>query len=434
MAFYTNGSKKIFDELKEYLVDGVSSSFHKTPIEEYPIAIDHGKGSHVVDVDGNEYIDYVAGFGPMILGYCPLAVNEAVRKQLEKGSQFSAPTEDLLKLSKKLVDIIPCAEMVSYQNTGTEAVMYALRTARAYTGREKIVKFEGHYHGWSDEEKISIDAALLSELGPVNRPYKIKGSYGQPDNAGDNMIVLPWNDLKALEKTFQAQGNEIAAVIMEAFMCDSGPVVPKKGYLEGVRELTEKYGIVLIFDEVITGFRMALGGAQEYFKVTPDLATFAKAVAGGYSLAVIAGRKDIMKCGVHPSGTFNANPIAVAAANATLEELSKEGTYERLEALGTRLSDGLQTLGKKYGKPLYTVAMGGIAVLEFGFTKEDPITDLRDCIARCDTKTYDRLYLKAREQGIRLTYKRGRIYISTAHTEEDIDTTLEIFDRIFAEL
>ncbi len=433
-SYVTEGSREIFEELKNYLVDGVSSSFHKTPIEEYPISIAYGKGSHVYDVDGNDYIDYVGGFGPMILGYCPKCVNDAVKRQIDKGSQFSTPTEDLLTLSKMLVDIIPCAEMVSYQNTGTEAVMYALRTARAYTGKEKIVKFEGHYHGWSDEEKISIDANLLSELGPKNRPYKIKGSYGQPDNAGDNIIVLPWNDADVVEETFKLYGNDIAAIIMEAFMCDSGPILPKEGYLERVRELTKQYGVVLIFDEVITGFRMALGGAQEYFGVTPDLSTFAKAVAGGYSLSVIAGKKEIMECGVHASGTFNANPVAVSAAIATLTELSKPDTYKNLEKISFALSDGLEKLGKKYAIPLYTTSKGGIVVLEFGDIKEKQLTDLRDCIKRCDLKTYDRVYLIARNKGIRLTYKRGRVYISTAHTMEDIHKTLDIFDEIFQEL
>lgn len=236
----------------------------------------HGKGSKLYDVDGNEYIDYVLGFGPMLLGYCPPAVDRAVAEQLRRGSHFSAPTEDLKRLSQRLVEIIPSAELVAYQNSGTEVVMYALRLARAYTGKYKIVKFEGQYHGWSDEEKVSIDASCVEELGDRENPRKILHTKGQRLSSAEDLIVLPWNDLPALERTLAARGGEIAAVLMEPCMCDSGPILPKPGYLEGVREVTRKYGVLLIFDEVITGFRLALGGAQAYYGVTPDLSTFAK--------------------------------------------------------------------------------------------------------------------------------------------------------------
>ena len=433
-SYESSGSLTLYTELKGVLVDGVGSSFHKYANEPYPIAIERAHGSHFTDVDGNDYIDYVLGFGPLILGHSPEALRRAVCAQAERGSLFSAPTADLLSLSRLLCDVIPCAEMVSFQNTGTESVMHAFRLARAYTGKEKIVKFEGHYHGWSDEEKVSIDAAYLGEMGVRTRPRKIMTTAGQPENSADNVIVLPWNDLDALETCLKRQGDEIAGVIMEPFMCDSGPILPHKGYLEGVRELTRDHGVVLIFDEVITGFRCSLGGAQGHFGVTPDLATFAKAIAGGYPLSAICGRREVMGCGVHASGTFNANPISVAASLATIGELRKPGVYERFDALGTRLCDGLREMGARLRVPLYADHVGSTCVLELGFGSDEPLSDLRDCLRRNRFDLYDRVYLYAREHGVRLTARRGRIYLSTAHTEGDIDATLEVFEGALEEI
>lgn len=430
--FNTEKSKALFEATKKVLVDGASSSFHKAPNEEYPICMTHAKGSKMYDVDGNEYIDYVAGFGPMILGYCPEPVSEAVARQLEKGSQFSTPTPELFELAKKLTEIIPSAEMVSFQSSGTEANMHAWRVARAYTGKSKLVKFEGQYHGWSDEQKITIGADNVGQLGPKNHPWKLMGSAGQRESSADDLIIAPWNDLEILEEILARDSQQIAAVVMEPYMCDEGPIMPKDGYLAGVRELTKKYGVVLIFDEVITGFRMSLGGAQQYFGVTPDMSVFGKAIAGGYSLSMICGKKEIMSCGVHPSGTFNANPIAVAASLATIAELEKPGTYERLESLGRYLADGIAALGAKHNRKVYATAHGGIVQMQMGIDRA-PI-DFRDVLQNVDKKCYDQFFLKCTEYGLRVTSSRGRIYISTAHTEDDIRKTLEIMDQIFAEL
>ncbi len=430
--YNTEKSKKLHEETTPYLLDGVGSSFHISTYRDYPVAMTHGKGSKLYDVDGNEYIDYVLGFGPMLLGYCPPAVNAAVADQLTRGTHFSAPTEDMKKLSKKLTEIIPAAEMVIYQNSGTEVVMYALRLARAYTGKYKIVKFEGQYHGWSDEEKVSIDADSVEELGDRKSPNKIIHTKGQRLSSADDLIVMPWNDLDALEALFQARKDEIAAVIMEPCMCDSGPILPKPGYLKGVRALTEKYGILLIFDEVITGFRMALGGAQEYYGVTPDIATFAKAIASGYPFGAVAGKKEIMTCGIHASGTFNANPVGVAAALATLDELSKPGVYEHLDHLAEMLAEGFRELAKKYDRKLYIRHMGSIFVLFFGF--EDDVEDFRDWLGKADVDAYERFVAGCEDYGVRLTDRRGREYLSVAHTEEDIRRTLEVADQVLGEM
>lgn len=426
----TENSMKLFQQISEYLLDGIASSFHKASFQDYPICFERGKGSHLFDVDGNEYIDYVGGMGPLILGYSPDALNDAVYEQMKKGTQFTSPTPDLLSLSRKLVEIIPCAEKVVYQNTGTEANMFAFRLARGFTGKSKIVKFEGQYHGWSDEEKISTDAKCVEELGPRNRPWKRIESFGQLYSSTKNVIIAPWNDLNAIKSIIKDHGNEIAAMITEPFMCDSGPILPKKGYLEGLRKLTAENNILLIFDEVITGFRLALGGAQEYFGVVPDIAIFAKAISGGYPLSVVAGRKSIMECGVHASGTFNGNAISVAAALATLKELEAKGTYEHFGIIGKKLVDGLKELGKKYEIPLYCENVGAICILEFGINQ--PLSDFRDCLTRLDNERYDQFVIQSLELGVRFTPNRGRIYISTEHTEEDIEKTLQVVEKTFS--
>lgn len=430
--YVTEKSKALFQHTTPYLVDGVGSSFHRSRYREYPVAMTHGKGSKLYDVDGNEYIDYVLGFGPMILGYCPPAVDRAVAEQLRKGTHFSAPTQDLQRLAQRLTEIIPAAEQVMFQNSGTEVVMCALRLARAYTGKYKVVKFEGQYHGWSDEEKVSIDAASVEELGPRERPNKILHTKGQRLSSADDLIVLPWNDLEALERTLTEQEGEIAAVLMEPCMCDSGPILPLPGYLEGVRKSTRRHGVVLIFDEVITGFRLSLGGAQAYYGVTPDLATFAKAIAGGYPFGAVVGKREIMSCGVPASGTFNGNPVGVAAALATLEELSQPGVYQRFDRLGQLLEEGFRALGEKYHRKLYLRHMGSIFVLYFGYTED--VADFRDWLGHADVAAYERFVAGCEDYGVRFTDLRGREYLSTAHTEEDIRRTLAVADQVLGEM
>lgn len=430
--YITEKSKKFHEEIKEYLVDGVGSYFHFASYQEYPISVTHGKGSKLYDLDGNEYIDYVAGFGALLLGHSPESVREAVKMQLEKGSHFSAPNDDLLKLSRKLTEIIPSAEAVSFQNSGTEAVMYALRLARAYTGKYKIIKFEGQYHGWSDEEKISIDAELVDELGDRSNPNKIIHTKGQRLSSADDLIVLPWNDLEILKSTFEKYKEEIAAVIMEPIMCDSGPILPDKTYLEGVRKLTKEYKIVLIFDEVITGFRVSLGGAQKYYGITPDISTFAKAIASGYPFAAVVGKKEIMNCGIHASGTFNGNPVGTAAALATIKELEKQGTYEHLGEMGSMLVEGFNSLSKKYNIKIYARHIGGIFILYFGFDKDQ--RDFREWLSDADIELYEKFTKTCEEYGIRFTDRRGREYISTTHTKEDIIHTLQVADKALSEI
>lgn len=419
-------------DLKKYVQGGVSSSFHKPQYRDYPVAIAYGKGSKLYDVDGNEYIDYIGGFGPMILGYAPEAVTEAVEEQLKYGSHFSAPTLSMLDLCRLLTGVIPSAEMISFQNSGTEAVMQALRLARAYTGKNKIIKFEGQYHGWSDEEKITITASSVEELGNRENPNKILHTRGMRPDSGQWLLIAPWNDLDYLENLMRDHQGEIAAVITEPIMCDSGPILPRQGFLSGLRKLTRKYGILLIFDEVITGFRAALGGAQEYYHVTPDLSTFAKAITAGFPFGVIAGKKEIMDQGVPSSGTFNGNPVGVAAALATIKELQKPGVYRYLETIGTALADGFQKLGTKYKIPVYTRVVGGIFILYFGF--ENDVSDYREWLEKADTALYEDFVKGCERYGVRFTDQRGREYISTAHTMEDVKRTLQVADIVLGEI
>ena len=422
----------LHDETKKYLVDGVGSYFQISSYGEYPISMKKGKGSKLYDVDGNEYIDYILGFGPMILGYSNEEINNAVKEQIDFGSHYSAPTEKLLELSKKLVEIIPSAERVSFQNSGTEVVMYAMRLARAYTGKYKIIKFEGQYHGWSDEEKISIDANNIEEMGDRDCPNKIIHTRGQRLSSADDLIVIPWNDLDILEKYLQEQSDKIAAVIMEPVMCDSGPILPKAEYLQGVRKLTEKYNVLLIFDEVITGFRLALGGAQSYYNVTPDISTFAKAIASGYPFGAVVGKKEIMECGIHASGTFNGNPIGTAAALKTIEILSREGVYEKFEYLGRMLEHGFKNLAEKYNIKIYTRHIGSIFILSFGYNEEP--ADFREWLQKADVNFYKEFTKRCEIYGIRFTDRRGREYLSTEHTEEDVKKTLEVADKVLEEM
>ncbi len=427
----TEGSRKLFQEGRHKLVGGVASALHKAEWEEYPIYISHANGSRVYDVDGNEYIDYLGGYGPMILGYCHPAVDHAVIEQIRKGTQFAAPFEKLNELSRKLTEILACAELVSYSCTGTEANMLNFRLARAYTGKDKILKFEGHYHGWSDEEWISHNPLSVKMLGPRNKPWKVLSSAGQRLGALEDMLVLPWNDLDLVREAVKRHGHELAAIITEPIMFNAEPVMPKPGYLEGLRAITQEHGIVLIFDEVITGFRLALGGAQEFFGVTPDLCTFAKAVAGGYPLAGVAGKREILEAGVQPVGTFNANPIVVAAALAALAALEKPGVYANMARITARLADRVAEIGRRLKIRLYSASVASVWQLQFGI--DGPMTDYRDTLA-VDKAQYRQFRTRCLERGIRFHPSRGRFYVSAAHTDEDVDRTLEVVEGVLAEM
>ena len=427
-VFETEKSKLLYDQAQNYIVGGIASTMHKSEMEGYPIYVEKGKGSHVIDVNGNEYIDYLGGYGPILLGFTPDSVMKAVIDQVSEGTLYAAPFNKLNAVSKKIIEMIPCAERVLYETTGTEAVMLALRIARAFTGKEKIVRFEGHYHGWADELLVSNAPNSLKMMGPRNRPWKVMGSSGQRAGSVEDVIVVPWNDIDILKQVIKRQGHEIAAIITEPVMLNCEVVTPLPGYLESLKELCESNEIILIFDEIITGFRLALGGAQDYYKVKPDLSTFAKSVASGYPLAGVVGRKGVMESNVHPLGTFNGNPISIAACEATIKELTKPGFYTKLDQITDRITKGITEISNRLGIILNCAHVGSIWWIQFGVS--EPLKEYRDSF-KVDKLKYQKLRELCQQRGLRLHPTRGRLYTSAAHTDEDVDRTLEIFEESF---
>jgi glutamate-1-semialdehyde 2,1-aminomutase len=383
----------------------------------------------VWDVDGNVYVDYLLGFGPLILGHCHPSVVRAVKAQLAVGLQYAMLDELEVKLAEKIHEMVPNAEMVRFSMTGAEATMSALRIARGYTGRDKIIKFEGHYHGAHDYVLLNIVGSPLAALGSEVSPYKVRASPGIPEDTAKNTIVIPWNNVEIFEKTVKRYADELAAVIMEPVMMDIGIAPPEEGYLRAAREIAQKHDVILIFDEVITGFRLAPGGAQQYFGVKPDLACFAKALGGGFPIAAITGRRDILEQ-VGPgkimhAGTFNGNPISCAAAYATLTELSANDgeCYGYLNKIGKKLQDGLeaQVSSSEAQAIVQGMAQLGVQIL---FTPLRKVRNYREFLT-CNGAKYNNYHRQMLKRGVLfhpLQYQH--LFVSTAHTEDDINTTI----------
>src|ERR1043165_4823257 len=364
-------SREYLDRAQRSLAGGVSSPFRvKAPV---PLYFRNGCGARLEDVDGNEYIDYVLAWGPMILGYRHPAIVEAMRRQAELPTDYGAQHELEFAVSEQIQSLMPCAELVQFTSSGSEACQIAFRLARAFTGRNRILKFEGHYHGWMDGALVSYKPSADQLGAPA------LGSRGQVPNSAENFAVTQWNDIDMLDRALSA--GDIAAVVMEPVLCNSGCILPRPGYLDQVRRLCKERGALLIFDEVITGFRLSLGGAQEYYKVVPDLATFGKAVAGGAPLSGIAGRADIlmqMYNGVAFGGSFNGNPVSLASANATLTELARDGGAALAHAnrMGQRLMDGIARMTRR---PIVISGFG--AAFAIHFTNRTELRDYRDTLA-----------------------------------------------------
>ncbi|MGE4252842.1 MAG: aspartate aminotransferase family protein [Parvibaculaceae bacterium] len=430
-------SEALYREASQHLAGGVSSNFRYLGYGESPTPIfyDRAAGARLHDVDGNVFIDYAAANGPTVLGHAPKSVLDAVADALPLGQLFAGQHRLELDLARRICELVPCADMVRFASSGSEADQAAVRLARAFTGRAKIVKFEGHYHGWFDNLFASVNPAL-SQAGPASAPLTVGHSIGQAESALSDTIVMPWNDLDALTALLDARGGEIAAVVMEPILCNTGAIRPRAGYLEGVRELTRRHGVVLIFDEVITGFRISLGGAQGHLGVTPDLAVFAKAVAGGFPLAVLAGRRDIMELvltkNVMHGGTYNACLPAIAAGLATLHELSRDdgAVLKAIHARGEALMRGLQALADRHGQNMQVRGFG--AVFHPAFTDGGDFHDYRGYLGT-DAKKRQRFNALLHEEGVRVT-ARGTWFMSAAHTDEDVEQTLHMADRAFAKL
>ena len=434
----TGRSAKLFDAACKLIPGGVNSTARATwsGWNPYPLFVKEGKGSRLTDVDGNEYIDYLLGLGPMIFGHRPPKVTQAVVDFIQnRGTVFALPTEDEARLAQKIVDAIPSVDMVRLCNTGTEAVLYATRLARAFTKRNKIIRFEGMYHGFSDGVYWSKHPNI-AKAGPDDRPVPVPQGPGMPKGVEENLIILPWNDAAVLADTIKRHGDQIAAVLTEPVMCNTGCILPKPGYLETMRELTRKAGIVLIFDEVITGFRLGLAGAQGRLGIKPDLSVFAKGIGGGFPVAAMGGRADIMALvangTVSMAGTYSANGIAIAAANAAMDELNTPNLHKNLDAVSDELRYGLEKVLKDAGLPACVVGMGPL--MQVWFARE-PIHNYRDAERHADQKIFDVWWRGMLARGV--LFHPGayeNLFVSTAHTRADIAETLKAAEEVAAEL
>jgi glutamate-1-semialdehyde 2,1-aminomutase len=387
--------------------------------------ISQASGARIEDADGNRYIDYVSSWGPIIVGHAHPLVVEAVRSAAARGTTFGAPTEAEVELAERVIECVPSLEMVRMVSSGTEAVMSALRLARAVTGRDHILKFEGCYHGHSGE--------LLAAAGSGVATLGIPGTAGVPSSTVAHTIVLPFNDLPALESAFVEHADEIAALIVEPAAANMGLVLPEPGFLPGLRELCDTYGTLLIFDEVITGFRVGRGGAQEYYGVTPDLTTFGKVIGGGMPVGAYGGRRELMSRmapsgDVFQAGTLSGNPVAMAAGLATLDLLAEPGVYARLSATSASLAEGLQKLAVEAGVAFTTLSLGGIVGL---FFHAGPVRNFADAEA-ADSRRYAAFFQAMLEQGIYLAPSAFEVaFVTTAHGSSEVDETLEAARRAF---
>ena len=421
-------SKALFEAAREVIPGGVNSTARAvwSGWDPYPLFVQGGSGSRLRDADGNDYIDYLLGLGPMILGHRPERVTEAVVRAIQDhGTVFALPAEAEIDLTRKMIAAVPSLEQVRLCNTGTEAVLYAVRLARAFTGRNKIIRFEGMYHGFSDGVYWSKHPGL-NVAGSDEAPVAVPQGPGMPQGIDDSLIILPWNDPKILREVIERQGHEIAAVLTEPVMCNTGCILPAPGYLEAMREITARHGVVLIFDEVITGFRLALGGAQALYGVTPDISTFAKGLGGGFPVAAMGGRKDIMALvadgTVSMAGTYAANVIAVAAANAALDELSQPGMYDRLYRVSDRLRHGLV---KTFADARVEARVAGIGpVFQVWFSERD-IGNYRDAARHASHDLFRIWWEGMLDRGV--LFHPGayeNLFVSFAHSEDDVDRTL----------
>jgi glutamate-1-semialdehyde 2,1-aminomutase len=423
-------SHELFIKAQKHIPGGVNS-----PVRAFrgvggePIFFERAQGAYLFDVDGKRYIDYVGSWGPMIAGHTHPKVIEAVKAAAERGLSFGAPTAIETRMADLLCEIVPSLEMVRMTSSGTEATMSAIRLARGYTGRDTIIKFEGCYHGHGDSLLVKAGSGMLT-LGVPSSP-------GVPAALAQHTLTLEYNNLAQVEQVFAEKGDEIACVIVEPVAGNMNCVLPKPGFLEGLRAVCTKYGAVLIFDEVMTGFRVALGGAQEHYGVMPDLTTLGKVVGGGMPVGAFGGRREIMEYiaplgPVYQAGTLSGNPVAMSAGLATMELVMEPGFYETLAARTQNLCDGMCDAAKDAGIPFTTNSVGGM--FGFFFTAQDKVETFAD-VGQCDIERFKRFFHAMLDEGIYLApsaFEAG--FVSGAHTCQDIDTTVETARRVFKTL
>ncbi|KAG7348105.1 glutamine cyclotransferase [Nitzschia inconspicua] len=422
-------SEEIFAEAQELMPGGVSSPVRAfKSVGGNPVVFDRVKGAYAWDVDGNKYIDFVGTWGPAILGHADDDVLEAVTKTMAKGTSFGAPCPLENELAKAVIAAVPSVEMVRFTNSGTEACMGMIRLVRAFTGREKVIKFEGCYHGHADSFLVQAGSGVAT-LGLPDSP-------GVPASATKATYCAEYNNLESVKAIFDENKDEIAAIILEPVVGNSGFIKPDKEFLEGLRKLSEENGALLVFDEVMTGFRVAYGGAQEYFGITPDVTTMGKVIGGGLPVGAYGGRREIMEMvapagPMYQAGTLSGNPLAMTAGIETLKKLSQPGVYAELERKSQKLVDGIIAAGKKYGHSITGGTAGGM----FGwFFNEAPVTNFAEA-SKSDSEKFGKWHRMMLERGVYLApsmYEAG--FMSMAHTDEDIENTIAIADEVLSKL
>ncbi|MBH66451.1 MAG: aspartate aminotransferase family protein [Chloroflexi bacterium] len=417
----------LFARAKELVAGGVSSQIRINEPAETPLFFTHAKGSKMWDADGNEYIDYIQGMGPNLFGHAPDFINKQVNEDMEKGYVFAAQFEQELEVAEMVLDMIPMKDAtIRFASSGTEIDQLLFRTMRGYKGRPKILKFEGHYHGWMDSVNWSVHPPL-DQAGPEDAPVPVGESEGMDKGTAEGLVICQWNDVDLLEKAFNEHGSEIAGVIMEPVLANTNCIVPSTEFLDALQRLCKENRSLLAFDEVITGFRIARGGAQEYLGVTPDLATYAKSMAGGFPISMIAGRRDVMDLigdgTVYHGGSFNSNVMSISATYASLKYIQGQGDafYADLNGKGLRLMEGLRDVAKSLESDLHVQGIG--SVFAISFTTKQEITNWRDHARNCDDAKYARFASEMLKHGVRLS-SNGRIHLSSAHTDEDIEKTI----------
>ncbi|MBI5103035.1 MAG: glutamate-1-semialdehyde 2,1-aminomutase [Nitrospirae bacterium] len=429
MALNHKKSNELFKKAKRIIPGGVNSPVRAfKAVGGSPLFIESAKGSKIYDVDGNEYIDYVLSWGPMILGHSHPTVVKALKKATEKGTSFGAPTPLEVEIAEMVRKAYPSMEIMRMVNSGTEATMSAIRAARGFTGRDKIVKFEGCYHGHAD--------GLLVKAGSGAATFGVPTSPGVPKDYARNTLTLPYNDLQAFKKLCEKTGKSIACVIIEPVVGNSGCILPRPGYLEGLRKITQKYGIILIFDEVMTGFRVSYGGAQKAFKIKPDMTCLGKVIGGGLPVGAYGGREEIMRKiapdgPVYQAGTLSGNPLAMTAGIETLKILSKPDTYKQLMAKSKALEEALKDAAVRAGIKTKFYRAGTMFCTYF---TDKEVYNFSDA-AKTDTAMFAKFFRKMLERGVNLApsaFEAG--FMSLAHSQADINKTARAAYESFKEI
>ena len=433
-------SRELFARAQEFLVEGVNSPSRGAAVYSGgPIMLERGQGTHVCDADGNQYIDFMMSFGALIHGHAHPHLVSVVSEAMKDGSHFAAATSAEVEAAERFCRMVPSAEVVRFTNTGSEATMLALRLARAHTGRTKLLKFEGHYHGWYDPYLLNAHSHPASQLGTRDQPARIPDSEGISQATFDDVVIAPWNDIPALEAVMRKHGTDLAAVITEPIMANMGCIPPRAGYLQRMRELTKHSGALLIFDEVVTGFRYAPGGCQELYRIKPDLSTFGKALGAGFPIGAVAGSRSVLdrvKWGDHMVlhyGTFNGHRLTMKVVAANLDLLSVKDVYKKFHAIGDAAIAGLRDVFRHRG--VKAIVQGFGPMFQIYFTDRNAIHDYRDYCTYADTDRYSRFIHLLLDRGIYMTPSNGLHWIiTTVHSGTDIEKLIQAADEACKEL